>query len=242
MDEKVANTENKKEIVSLSGRLGADAKQGTSRTDQKPVLVFSVADNSDGENVKWTNVQMDKDLFKQELKKGDAVELKGYMESFTTDKGPKQEFIATELVSYKQKQAAAQQETIKGNLGQDPIFANDNKERAYFSLAIKQEGKTEPVWQNIKVWEKDFEKAKVHELKKGDTVELTGHYKEYESKGEIKNEFVVSESKILKHAQKQDEKVATGVSENSQTEKQAETKAVTQDQAEKKSNNRGMKM
>jgi len=214
MDKKNSKQENEKKEITISGRLGADAKLGESKNEGKQVLTFSVADNSDKDNVKWHNVQMwDKNIPKQDLQKGDAVELKGYFKSFTTESGEKQEFVGTKLTAHNVKQEASEKVSIKGNLGQNPVFNKvGDKNVAAFSIGFKNE-KDETSWQNVQVWNQNIEKNKVDELKKGDFVELKGHYgKEYETKNhEIKKDLILEESRVLKHAEKLDEKKSSGM-------------------------------
>lgn len=214
MDNKVSNQEKEKKEIILSGRLGADAKLGESKNEKKQVLTFSVADNSDKDNVKWNNVQMwENNIPEQQLKKGDSVELKGYFKSFETSSGMKEEFVATQVISHAAKQDVAFKETIKGNLGQNPEFKKvGDKDVASFSIGFTN-AKDETAWQNVQVWDKNIEKNKINELKKGDFVELKGHYgKEYETKNqEIKRDFILEESKVIKHAEKQDEKKSKGM-------------------------------
>lgn len=220
MDKKVSKEESEKKIVTLSGYLGQDSITKTVNTEkgEKQVATFSVADNSNKDAVKWNNVQLwDKQIPKEPLKKGDHVELQGYYKSFDTANGKKEEFVATKLISHKQKEEKAQAEkkteTIKGNLGQNPEFKKvGDKDVAAFSIGYKNE-KEETAWQNIQVWQENIEKNKVYALKKGDFVELKGHYgKEYQTKNnETKRDFILEESRVLKHAEKQEEKKSKGM-------------------------------
>lgn len=235
MDNKVSNEESQKKEkkeITVSGRLGDDAKLGESKNEKKPLLTFSIADNSDKENVKWHNVQMWGDNIPNiDLKKGDSVELKGYFKTYETEKGTREEFVATKLSSFSQKE----QTSIKGNLGQDPEFKKVNdKDVAAFSVAMKGDN-DKTAWQNVQVWNENIEKNKVAELKKGDFVELKGRYgKEYQTKqGETKRDFILEDSRVLKHAEKQAEKPA---------EKQSEKAVAKQEENKDQKKSRGMKM
>ncbi len=165
MAKEYARQENEKKEITISGRLGADAKLGESKNEGKQVLTFSVADNSDKDNVKWHNVQMwDKSIPKQDLQKGDAVELKGYFKTFKTEKGEKEEFVGTKLTAHNLKQETSEKVSIKGNLGQDPEFKKiGEKDVASFSIGFT-DAQNKTTWQNVQVWDKNIEKNKVHEL------------------------------------------------------------------------------
>lgn len=220
MDKKKSKEESEKKIVMLSGRLGQDSTTKKVQTEkgEKQVATFSIADNSDKNSVKWNNVQLwDKQIPKEPLKKGDLVELQGYYKSFDTAKGQKEEFVATKVISHKLKEEKAQTEkkveTIKGNLGQNPEFKKvGDKNVAAFSIGYKSEN-DKTTWQNIQAWEESIEKNKVYALKKGDFVELKGYFgKEYQTKNnEIKRDFILEESKVLKEAVKQEEKRGKGI-------------------------------
>lgn len=96
-------------------------------------------------------------------------------------------------------------ETIKGNLGQNPIFqkSKNGYDVAAFSIGYKNE-KNQTTWQNVQVWKNNIEKLKIHELKKGDFVELKGYYgKEYANKeGKVKKDFVLENCSVLKQVEK----------------------------------------
>ncbi len=205
------NDEKKEKEVTITGRLGADAAKGVSTNKEKPYVTFSVADNSKGET-KWHNVQMwDKNIPEVDLKKGDVVELKGSFKSYETKSGMKEEFVATEVTKHTPKLEASvnKTEVIKGNLGQDPKIEKVNeKDVASFSVAMKGDTESSTTWQNVQVWNKNIDNNKIAELKKGDFVELTGHYgKEYQnSKQETKKDFILESSKVLKKAEAKAEK------------------------------------
>lgn len=215
MQQKATNEDSTKKIESLKGRLGSDIefKDVTTKAGEaKKVAAFSVAENSKDKETVWHNVQMWEEKFPkniQDIKKGDLVELKGYNKAFETKAGEtKTEFIATEVVSHevKKKEAETVKErvTLKGNLGQDPVMTKvgDDKTVAAFSIAVKKDGSDTPNWQQVQVWNEGIEKNKITDLKKGDFVELKGYYgKEYQNaKQETKQDFVLEESKLLKHA------------------------------------------
>lgn len=124
----------------------------------------------------------------------------------------KTEFIATDVVSLQSKKELTEnvkeRSTLKGNLGQDPVFieVNGKKTVAAFSIAVKKDGNDTPYWQQIQVWNEGIEKNKIAMLKKGDFVELKGYYgKEYQnSKQETQRDFVLEESRGLKLAQERE--------------------------------------
>lgn len=124
----------------------------------------------------------------------------------------KTEFIATDMASPQSKKEQTenvkQRATLKGNLGQDPVFIKVEGEKrvAAFSIAIKKDGNDTPHWQQVQVWKEGIEKNKIVDLKKGDFVELKGYYgKEYQnSKQETQKDFVLEESRVLKQAQERD--------------------------------------
>jgi single-stranded DNA-binding protein len=226
MENETSKPENEKKATSdliIKGRLGSDAKLSESKNDKKPVLTFSVAESIEKDKVKWHNVQVwDKKIPEQTLKKGDEVELKGYLKTFDTSKGPQEEFVANR-VTFIQSAPIKVSDTLKGNLGQDPEFKKiGEKNVAAFSIGVKTD-KDEKLWQNVQVWDKNIEKNKITELKKGDFVELKGYYgKEYQNKhNENKKDFILQESKLLRHSEKQAEKQTEKPSEK-KTEKQAE--------------------
>lgn len=212
----------KKKIETLKGRLGSDIEFANVTTKEKgeikQVATFSLADNSKGKETVWHNAHMWEDKFPKNLndiKKGDLVELKGYNKSFETKEGKtKTELEVTEVLSHQAKKSVAdvvkekERITLKGNLGQDPVIENvkDKHTVANFSIAVKQEGSKEPKWQQVSVWNKDIEKNKIKELKKGDFVELKGYLgNEYQnSKQETKQNLNLEECKVLAQAHKND--------------------------------------
>ena len=73
--------------------------------------------------------------------------------------------------------------TIYGRLGKNPELRQTKKCKPFctFTLAEKIEGKEEPHWHNIVMWEKDSEHwAKV--LKKGANIFVRGHISDREFK------------------------------------------------------------
>ncbi len=240
---KPENEKKESKELTISGRLGADAKLSESKNEKKPVLTFSVAEKVDGDKVKWHNVQVwDKKIPEQQLKKGDEVELKGYLKTFTSDKGSAEEFVANK-VTYLQSAPIRITDTLKGNLGQDPAMKKvGEKDVAAFSIGWKNE-KDEKMWQNVQVWDKNIEKNKIMDLKKGDFVELKGYYgKEYQNKhNETKKDFILLESKFLKHSEKQAEKQVEKPTEK-QTEKKAENLDEKQSEKKEGKKSRGVKI
>jgi single-stranded DNA-binding protein len=210
MDNKISKEEKEKKEITLSGHLGADAKLGESKNEKKSVLTFSIADNSEKDSTKWHNVQIwDKNIPAAQLKKGDIVELTGYFKTFESKNGPAEEFIANKVTSHNPKIV----ETFKGNLGQDPVIKEVNgKQVAAFSIG-KNNGDDTKTWQNVQVWNEGIEKNKITELKKGDFVELKGHFgKEYQNKaGETKRDLILEETKIIMTAEKLQEKKSNGI-------------------------------
>lgn len=228
MANKVTQDDSTKKTENLKGRLGSEIEFNDVKlkgsTDIKKVATFSLADNSKGKDPVWHNVQIWEDKFPKnikEIKKGDLIELKGYNKTFETKAGEgktKTEFVATDVVSHQAKSAKAakaakaenvkERHTLKGNLGQDPVITKvgDDKTVAAFSIAVKKDGSDQPHWQQVQVWNDGIEKNKISELKKGDFVELKGYYgKEYQNKNqETKQDFVLEESKLLKHAQEKE--------------------------------------
>lgn len=222
MTNKATQDESTKKTETLKGRLGSEIEFNDVKlkgsTEVKKVVTFSLADNSKGKEPVWHNVQIWEDKFPKnikEIKKGDLVELKGYNKTFETKAGEgktKTEFVATDVISHQAKSAKTEnvkeRHTLKGNLGQDPVVSRvgDDKRVAAFSIAIKKDGSDKPQWQQVQVWNEGIEKNKISDLKKGDFVELKGYYgKEYQNKDkEMKQDFVLEESKLLKHAQEKE--------------------------------------
>lgn len=198
----------------LKGYLGSDPKIITAKLSygSSKVATFALAENPNSEKANWQNVQIwGRDIPENRLKKGDYVELQGYYKTFDAVSGKKEEFVATQVTQHRQKQVerTKQQETIKGNLGQDPVFqkSKEGHDVAAFSVGYKNDNK-ETSWQNVQVWKNNIEKLKIRELKKGDFVELGGYYgKSYTNKeGIVKKDLILERCMVLKHSEKEEVK------------------------------------
>lgn len=188
----------------LKGYLGCDSKiinvklnYGTSK-----VATFALSESQKPES---HNVQIwGRNIPSIPLKKGDYVELDGFNKTFDTANGKKQEFVATQVTAHKKAEEIKRAATIKGNLGQDPVFTKSKKgeDVAAFSLKYKNEF-NQTNWQNVQVWKNNIEKLKIRELRKGDFVEIKGYYgKEFRTnEGRIKKDFVLENCLVLKQAE-----------------------------------------
>jgi single-stranded DNA-binding protein len=182
------------------------------KAGDKPIAKFNIV-TKNGQDISYTNcVAWDSNIPKVEkLIKDDLVELKGYFgNEYTTKKGEtKRDFVIKECTKLNT--------TIKGNIGQgygdNPeivIKEVSGKQVANFSVAINDANekgdKLDPKWYNCQAWGENIKL--VENLKKGDFVELKGVFgKEYKnSKGELKQDFIVNSSNLLMSAAERIEK------------------------------------
>jgi len=202
----------------LKGRLGADIKfeniKIKSGTGTIKVALFTVDANITGKEAVWYNVQLWEDNFPENIKeihRGDYIELNGLSKTYKNESGEKlTEFVADAVVFHQAKKSQAEiikekeRITLKGNLGQNPVFTNlkGDKTVSAFSIAVKKEGIEKPDWQQVQVWNEGIEKNKIADLKKGDFVEIRGYLgNEYQNKNqEIKQDLILEECKVLKQA------------------------------------------